>query len=221
MLEDAVVTPPDQDAGEQVTRHAPTRYKGVAILGSNPATKMTAPFDDAGFLVYSCSPDNSPFGLNPSHCSPLPRVDQAFEIHNPVFDRTRPYAYLDWLRNIPVVWMRDQVAMQMSINSKPLFPTAKLYPEKEMKTRFGIFTFTSTIAFMFAKAIVDCEEMRAKGLMPETPQIGLWGILQRSKVEYEAQRQGTQNMIHEATKAGIKVLASAQSGLFEPPPETF
>lgn len=195
--------------------------KGIAVCGSNPHTKMQAPFDDKGWLIYSCSPDNTPHGLNPGNCSPLPRVDQAFEIHNPVFDRTRPYAYLDWLKNIPVVWMRDQIAMQMTINGTPLFPTARPYPEKEMKARFGVFTFTSTIAFMMAKAIVDCEALRAKGLMPETPQIGLWGILQMSKPEYMEQRQGTQNMIHEATKSGIKVLASSKSLLFEPPPETF
>ena len=221
MLEDLANNTEAGASPEAPASSAKTRFKGVAICGSHPETKMQAPFSDAGWVVYSCSPDNSPHGLNPGHCSPLPRVDQAFEIHDPVFDRSRPYAYLDWLRNIPVVWMRDQVAMAMTINGTPLFPTARLYPEKEMKARFGLFTFTSSIAFMMAKAIVDIEALRAQGQMIEQPQLGLWGILQRSKQEYEAQRQGTQNMIHEATKAGIKVLASAKSGLFEPPPEVF
>ena len=200
---------------------AATKLKGIAICGSHPETKSQAPFSDRGWLIYACSPDNTPHGLNQEHCSVLPRADVWFEIHVPVFDRTRPYAYLDWLKNVPRVYMRDQVAMSMQIDGQSLFPTAVRYPEKAMKERFGTFTFTSSIAFIMAKAIVDIEQLVADGLMVEQPQIGLWGILQRSKQEYEQQRQGTQNMIFQATKSGIKVLASVKSGLFEPPPETF
>ena len=198
-----------------------TKLTGIAVCGSNPETKKGAPCQDPAWLIYACSPDNSPHGLNPGACSPLPRVDCWFEIHNPVFDRTRPYAYLDWLKNIPQVYMRDEIALAMTIKGQKLFPTGIPYPEKAMKDRFGPFTFTSSIAFMMAKAIVDIEVLREAGKMVDTPQLGLFGILQRSKIEYEAQRQGTQNMIFEATRAGIKVLASAKSGLFEPPPETF
>jgi hypothetical protein len=201
-----------------------TFLKGIAVCGSNPQTKAQAPFDDPAWLIYACSPDNTPHGLNPGSCSALPRTpDCWFEIHKPVFDRTRPYAYLDWLRNVPKVYMRDQIALAMTINGQPLFPTGVLYPEKEMHARFGRFTFTSTVAFMMAKAIVDIEALREQGrFAPDTPpMLGLYGILQMSKQEYMDQRQGTQNMIHEATRAGIKVLASAKSALFEPPPENF
>lgn len=221
MLEDLTTNDNEAAGATDAPAAAPTKLAGIAICGSNPETKKDAPCHDPSWLIYACSPDNSPHGLNPGHCSPLPRVDCWFEIHVPVFDRTRPYAYLDWLKNIPKVYMRDQVALAMTINGEKLFPTGKLYPEKALKDRFGPFTFTSSIAFMMAKAIVDIEHLREQGKMVDTPQMGLFGILQRSKAEYEAQRQGTQNMIHEATKSGIKVLASAKSGLFEPPPETF
>src|SRR5690606_13506828 len=106
------------------------RLKGIAVLGSHPATKRQAPYNDDGWLIYACSPDNSPYGLSPDACAP-PRVNEWFEVHNPVFDRTRPYEYLDWLRNIPVVWMRDPIAMRFCAeDGTPLFPTARLYPEK-------------------------------------------------------------------------------------------
>ena len=210
-------------AGEE---HSPAvavqRLKGISVCGSNPHTKMQAPFSDRGYLIYACSPDNSPHGLNPQNCSVLPRVDTWFEIHDPVFDKTRPYAYLDWLRNIPKVYMRDQVAMNFrGAAGQPLFPTAVLYPWDAMKERFGIFTWTSTIAFMMAKAIVDIERARAKGLTVEKPEIGLYGILQLGKAEYEKQRQGTQNMIEHCRLAKIKVRVDERSGLFEPPPEDF
>ena len=207
------------DIAPAVTR---SRLKGIAVCGSNPHTKMQAPFGDPGFAIYACSPDNSPHGLNPQNCSVLPRVDTWFEIHNPVFDKTRPYAYLDWLRNIPKVYMRDQVAMNLrDANCTPIFPTAVLYNEKAMKERFGPFTFTSTIAFMMAQAIIDIERLRAAGQTVDVPELPLYGILQLGKAEYEKQRQGTQNMIWEATKSRIKVRVAPESGLFEPPPEDF
>jgi len=199
------------------------RLRGIALLGSHPATKKLAPYGDDGYLIYACSPDNSPYGLSPDASAP-PRVDSWYEIHVPAFDRTRPYEYLDWLRNIPVVWMRDRIAMSFRApDGSPLFPTARLYPEREMKQQFNCFAFTSTISFMCAKAITDIDEMVKEGRMggSEPPQLGLWGILQSSKVEYIKQRQGTQYFLWEATKRGIKVLVAQESRLFEPPPEDF
>lgn len=199
------------------------RLKGIAVLGSHPATKRQAPYNDDGWLIYACSPDNSPYGLSPDACAP-PRVNEWFEVHTPVFDRTRPYEYLDWLRNIPVVWMRDPIAMRFCAeDGTPLFPTARLYPEKEMKRTFPPYHFTSSIAYIMAKAITDIERMVDEGRMggSEPPQLGLWGILQASKVEYVKQRQGTQHFLWEATRRGIKVLVARESALFEPPPEDF
>ena len=37
---------------------APQKYTGIAILGSHPATVMNAPFGDASWLIYACSPHN-------------------------------------------------------------------------------------------------------------------------------------------------------------------
>lgn len=196
-------------AMEQANLRGPNRVRkegldqtlaGIAICGSHPETKMQAPFDDDGWLIYACSPDNV---LQER----LPRVDQWFEIHMPIQDKSRPYSYLRYLESLPLVWMRDTSA-------KPHFAGARFYPETEMKQRFCPYLFTSSIAFMMAKAIVDCELL---GI----PRIALFGILQRSQAEYAYQRSGTQYFLWEAARRGIEVYTHEKSQLFEPPPEIF
>jgi hypothetical protein len=202
---DAIDRPDDAGGVE-----APVRLTGIAVCGSHPATVATAPFDKADWLIYSCSPHNITMRS-------LPRWDQWFEVHAVAADKTRPYDYLRGLEQQacakqergenPVVWMRDKEAVKH-------FPGGQLYPEEEMKSIFCPFLFSSSIAFMMAKAIVDCERLGIK-------QIGLWGILQASETEYVKQRAGTQYFIWEANRRGIKVLAARESNLFEIPPEDF
>jgi hypothetical protein len=172
----------------------------IAILGSHPATVMQTPFDDPSVFIYACSPHNFEHRR-------LPRFDAWCELHRPIEDPTRAFAYLNYVSTLPVVWMRDKRAM-----TSGCFKGARPYPEKEMKDRFGPFTFTSSIAYILAKAIDDCEKHGIK-------QIGLWGIMQASQNEYAYQRPGLQNLIWEATKSGIKVIAPQESKLFEPPNE--
>jgi hypothetical protein len=173
--------------------------KGIAILGSHPATVAMAPFKDE-WLIYACSPHNY-------EKRRLPRFDAWFEVHIPIAHPTRAYDYLKYLETLPVVWMRDKAAIQH-------FPGAKLYPEEEMKAEFGPFTFTSSIAFMLAMAIKDCER---HGI----DTIGLFGIMQASENEYTYQRPGIQNLIWHAAQRKIHVVAPDISRLFEPPPEDF
>ena len=173
--------------------------EGIAVVGSHPATVMQTPFDKP-WLIYACSPHNY-------EKRQLPRFDAWFEVHIPIADKTRNYSYLKYLETIPLVWMRDQEAIRH-------FPGAKLYPEKEIKDEFGPFTFTSSIAFMLAMAIKDCEKHNI-------PQVGLFGIMQASANEYTYQRPGIQNLLWTAAKRGLKVLAPKESRLFEPPEENF
>lgn len=173
--------------------------EGIAVVGSHPATVMQAPFNKP-WAIYACSPHN--FEMRQ-----LPRFDAWFEVHIPVADKTRNYSYLKYIETLPLVWMRDQDAIKH-------FPGAQPYPEQEMKDEFGPFTFTSSIAFMLAMAIKDCEKHNIS-------QIGLWGIMQASANEYTYQRPGIQNLLWQAAKRGIKVLAPKESRLFEPPEENF
>lgn len=189
---------------------------GIAILGSHPATVEQAPFDDPSWRIYACSPHNF-------EVRRLPRFDQWFEVHDPIEDGTRPFAYLQYVSSLPLVWMRDQRAL-----ASGCFKGARPYPEQELrggdirlpdgniipdcKGLFSPFSFTSSIAYMLAKAIVDCE---ADGIK----RIGLWGIMQAHPTEYTYQKPGIQNLIYEATRRGIKVLAPRESGLFDAPKE--
>lgn len=173
---------------------------GIAILGSHPATVEMAPYDD-DWLIYTCSPHNY-------EQRELPRFDEWFEIHKPAYDRSRGYRYQEFLKNgdFPV-WMRDEESM-------PDYKNAQLYPEKEMKEIFCPFMFTSSIAYIMAKAIIRCEDSGIR-------QMGLFGIMQASETEYLYQRPGIQYFIWEAERRGIEVLAPDISKLFEMPEEEF
>lgn len=216
----------DQTTNETAGDHAPAadspapvKYKGIAICGSNAVTKMAAPFQDPDWLIYACSPDNSPFGMGPQK-GQLPRVDQFFELHAPLEDPSRPAAYLHWVTTLPFVWMRDARAIQSRV-----FKGARPYPEQKL---FGTWTklpdgsavptgdgefwpqgFSSSIAYILAKAIVDCQEQ-------SIPAIALYGILQSAQDEYGNQRPGTQYMLWEARRRGIKTLVAPESRLLDP-----
>lgn len=207
------------DAIESANGKTETKIDGIAIMGSHPATVQDGPFD-LNWLIYGCSPHNLEFGAqdgsNPG-LRYLPggkradggrfRVDEWFEVHLPIADATRPYGYLRELEKLPLVWMRDQEGLSR-------IKGARQYPEKDLKQRFGPFFFTSSIAFMLAKAIVDCERL---GI----PRIGIWGVMQASETEYTYQRPGIQYFIQKATELGIQVLAPETSKLFEPQRESF
>jgi hypothetical protein len=202
------------------------RLSGIAILGSHPATVEQAPFDDPAWLIFACSPHNV-------EQRTLPRVDQWFEVHDPVEDPTRAFGYLKAVSEMPFVWMRDKRALasgnfrgareypETKLKGTSTFQKAKLpNPDGSVDVRhvevpngdgmFCPYMFTSSIAYMLAKAIVDCEQHKIS-------QIGLWGIVQRSETEYTYQRPGIQYFLHEATKRGIKILAPRESCLFDMP----
>jgi hypothetical protein len=228
MLDDLIET---KAAGGDVLPAAPkTAIRGLAIVGSNPTTKDAAPYGDPSWKILACSPDNTPYGLS-KYAKALPRVDEVFEVHLPLEDPTRPFPYLKYLSEQPFVWLRDQRALKS-------FKGGRLYPEKELKGTstlqqvkaqvgpdqfenrvaeipngdglFCPYMFTSSIAFMLAKAIVDAE---TDGIR----MIGLWGIMQAAENEYVYQRPGIQYFIHEAMRRGIKVVANRESCLFDMP----
>lgn len=207
------------DLGEAIEA-ANQKYTGIAVLGSNPVTVQEAPFDHPDWLIYGCSPHNLEFaaqdGRNPGlrylmggrrPDGALYRVDEWFEVHKPLADATRPYGYLRELEKLPLVWMRDKEGLARIKGARP-------YPEKELKQRFGPFFFTSSIAFILAKAIADCERLGVR-------RIGIWGVIQASENEYTYQRPGIQYFIQRATELGIQVLAPEASQLFEPQRESF
>lgn len=229
---DSTVADIEPAGGENLPATPAQKTTGIAIVGSNPNTVGLAPYGDPEWAIYACSPDNTPFGMGKT-ARALPRVDQWFEVHVPLEDPTRPFAYLHHVASMPFVWMRDQRALKSGV-----FKGAHPYPEKELKGTSTIqklqrqhqdgraeivhvevpnmdglfcpYMFTSSIAYMLAKAIVDCE---ANGIK----RIGLWGIMQQSDNEYVYQRPGIQYFLHQAMTRGIKVVANRESCLFDMP----
>lgn len=191
------------------------QYSGIAVLGSHPATVLQAPFDDPSWLIYACSPHNLDIdaadkfhpgrryldgGIRPD--GGKFRVDEWFEVHVPLPDETRPHSYQEQLKKLPVVWMRDGDAARYYKNAKP-------FPQHELSERFGPFFWTSSIAFVLAKAIIDCERLGIANL-------AIFGVMQASENEYTYQRPGIQYWIQRATELGIQVMAPEESKLFEP-----
>ena len=214
MLEDHLKTNDNEAGAPEAPATTAVKVTGIAILGSHPATVMKAPFADPGWLIYACSPHNV-------EKRALPRVTQWYEVHDTIEDPTRAFAYLKAVSEMPFVWMRDQRALASGAfkGARPypdqeLFGTATALPDgSSVPNGDGLFCpymATSSIAYMLAKAIVDCE---AQGIK----QLGLWGIMQASEGEYVYQRPGIQYFLHQATKRGIKVIANRESRLFDMP----
>jgi hypothetical protein len=221
-----LIEAPDQEAASEAER---VRVRGIAIMGSNPLTRDMAPFPDASWRIWACSPDNSPHGHAP-FAKELSRVDQWFELHDNVEDKSRPYAYLRWLEGQSYrVWMRDKKNLAQFANGQvypfeELFGVLKTEPyrgadgyvrSRVMVAQPGLFSWwsaTSSIALMLAAAIAECERTGIKT-------IGIFGVMQASKNEYAYQRPGIQNMIWEAAKRGISVICPDVQLLLEPPQE--
>ena len=211
---DAVIADAEVVGGDNSPATSTSKLTGIAILGSHPATVGQAPFGDEGWAIYACSPHNV-------EKRSLPRVTQWFEVHDPLEDPTRAFGYLKAVSEMPFVWMRDKRALASGDfkGARP-YPDAELYgtvttfPDGSVVPNsdglFCPYMFTSSIAYMLAKAIVDCERQGIK-------QIGIWGVMQASETEYTYQRPGIQYFLHQATLRGIKVIANRESRLFDMP----
>lgn len=190
-------------------------YEGIAILGSHPATVALAPFDDDRWIIYACSPHNF------EHRT-LPRFDAWFEVHAEAAHQTRAQGYIDYLKTLPVVFMRDHKNMYQ-------FPGAVPFPEKDMDEKFGPYYKQSSISMMQVVAIQQCEDLYAQGKMPD-PKIAYFGIMQRGVNEYTYQKATIQNLAiwasHEENRKAlglpvIKQYAPDVSQLWEPVPEVW
>lgn len=164
----------------------------IAVIGSAPSSLPLAPFADTSWEIWGCSPGA---GMHPA-CT---RVTRWFEIH-PLSqpDIVGDQAYLRWLAdiNVPVELIRPD----------PRIPKGVAYPYEAMLQEFGPYFFTSSVAWILARAIME---------RPHT--IGLWGIDMNANEEYQLQRPACHFFIREALKLGIKVFVPSQSDLAHPP----
>lgn len=181
----------------------PLRPKKVAIVGTQPSSRMLAPYTDQSWTIWGTSPGNMNI---------LPRADVWFEMHcNFLWPQHISYGkpYLQWLQEqrFPVVALTEDFLPRGTIR----------YPIEAMIDQFGFFHpaygrkvvcwASSTFAYCMAFAIAQGAE-----------EIALFGVDMSSKDEYAQQRHGGYRMIEFALEAGIKVHIPPESDLIQVPP---
>lgn len=188
----------------------------IAILGSAPSSLQKAPFGDAGWEIWACSPGAYPH---------LGRVTEFYEIHRwepGIVGKAatqKPWftpEYVQWLKMQPRVWVSDEAAQRD-------LPNAAMLPWRELVTKYGHYCWTSTIAYMFAMAIDKIQaaraERKAKGLPHEDDVIGLWGVDMAANEElYSGQRSACQWFLQIAVGLQINFYVPPESDLAVPPP---
>lgn len=166
------------------------KKKQVYFIGSAPSSIRLAPYGSEDWEIWACSP--GVYGV-------APRSDRWFELHR--YEPGQPWfspEYCEFLKNHPLVYVAEERAE---------IPNGKLLPLPEMIKQFGPYFFTSTIAYMFALAIMEGYE-----------KIGLAGVDMAAESEYKDQRLGCQFFAMLARSRGIEVGVPPESDLFRPAP---
>lgn len=184
----------------------PLKPEKVAIMGTQPASRMQAPFGDLSWTIWGSSPGNMGEPGNPNYPGALPRIDAWIEVHsNFMWQEYRSYGepYVRWLseQKFPVLTPKGIPSYDA------LFKTSQAFPWRELVDEFGPYFFTSTFAWMMAFAIKQ-----------GVKEIGMYGVDMSSKDEYILQRPGGHHFILEAKRRGIKVTIPDESDLVQPPP---
>lgn len=176
---------------EQKTNDTSDQPLKVALVGTAPSSRLLAPYHDPSWKIWACSPGNM---------NVLPRVDAWYEIHgNLLWPENKHYGepYINWLKTLTIpVYMQGQ----------DLVPNALTFPKEALVKEFGPYFFTSSFAWMLAKAMMD----GAKEIM-------LYGIDMASRDEYILQRPGAFYFFMEAKRRGVKVSAPYESDIMQPP----
>lgn len=164
----------------------------IALVGGAPSSAGLAPYDDPSWQIWACSP---------SAVQHVKRFDAWFEIHpwRPGVLPSFPLDYVGLLVGSPVPVYMQEV--------RPEVRNSVAYPRAQMEAEFGSYFFTSSVAWMLAKAITD-----------GATEIGLYGIDMAHRTEYAEQRPGCHFFMTEAKRRGIKLNVPPQSDILQPPP---
>lgn len=149
----------------------------VALLGCAKETLPLAPFDSPDWEIWS----SGQWGKM------VRRWDTWFELHA-VEDLPETFKF-------HLAWMIQQTKPIYIARPTQWVPSGTIFPREEIEAKYGKEFLTSTIAWMFAKAIEDGYK-----------EIGLYGIEMASNEEYFYQRAGVKFFQYIAEKYhGIKV----------------
>lgn len=188
----------------------------IAVLGTEPNSSHLAPFGDASWKIWGCSP-----GLYPIAA----RVDAWFELHRwepPVIGR--PAQQVAWFSPEYVAWMALRKCPVYMYAKVPEIPASVPLPVEDLTKKYGHYFFTSSIAWMLAMAIEEIERDRstrapvAEGEAPVVDAIGMWGIDMSANEEYSWQRPGCHFFIQIAHARNIRIVVPEESDILCPPP---
>jgi hypothetical protein len=175
----------------------------VAILGTVPNSRRVAPYKDAEWEIWVCSPGNSQ-GACPE------RVTRWFEIHSLVDmlgEENKPWfgPYVDWLnkQTFPI-YMQERNEVVPAAIPFPRRPLLEKWGENAKRTNW----FTSSIAWMMAFAL----HLGAK-------EIGIFGVdMAATEEHYSWQKAGCLRFFEIARDMGVKVTVPLESTLAAPCP---
>lgn len=167
----------------------------IALLGSAPSSLPLAPFGDDTWKIWGCSP-----GAYEHVSSHGLEAHAWFEIHDADRIKRQYPDYFAFLHRFPgPVWTAwDVDGIQ---NCRP-------FPLDRVKEEFGADFLTSTVALMFALALLE----------DDVGEIGLWGVDMAHSSEYAYQRPALKHFIWRAREKGITVTIPPQSDLDQPTP---
>lgn len=173
----------------------------VAIIGTVPASRGLAPYDDNTWKIWACSPGNR---------TGLPRIDVWYELHG-VVDLKSP-RNADWSKDY-FDWLKSQSFLVYMQEPNDLVPGARVFPMRRLVERFGRRWFTSSIAWMMAHALDQMVPEGSKA-QPGEHEIGLFGIdMAHADERYTHQRAGCQRFMEIATDLGVAVNVPLESCL--------
>ena len=170
----------------------------IALLGSAPTSAGLAPFREAEWELWACSPQNYQ----------APRVDAWFELHN-LERKWVPgnEAYINVITKHPRVYVSLPDAR---------LPNGIVYPKDEVYAFYG--TENGPLPFFDTWMQSSVSFMLALAIMQKPDTIGCWGIDMAASDEYGQQRPGCHYFFDEAAKRGIEIIAPPQSDILEPLP---
>lgn len=181
----------------------------VDILGTVPASRRLARFDDPSYEIWVCSPGNS----QQAAAQHIKRITRWFELHG-MSDMLSPenhswvLPYFDWLskQDFPIYMQEPNDSV----------PKALVFPRKALVDRWGANPqtgrrnwFTSSITWMMAYA-----------MHLGATEIGIFGVNMAATDEhYTLQKAGCLRFMEIAREMGIKIVVPLESSLATDPPQ--
>jgi hypothetical protein len=178
-LATAQQTKPKRQQPQQVQR------KKVAIIGTAPASRMEAPWQDESWEIW---------GL--SHDAKLPRVTRWYELHNIERKLRKDADYWGWLQqehDFPIYLTKTDDRI----------PSGRQFPFDAIRDKYRTY-FCSQVDLMIAHALLE-----------DAAEVRLYGIDMAQNSEYAHQRKSAEYWLGFCEGHGVKIEVPATSPLLK------